>query len=68
MSKCTGRLMDTLEAQEAINPCEVEVNPMNVNFEHDRQSRRASKHGFANADIDGNVGNNEGKFIDLLVT
>ncbi|KAJ8420934.1 hypothetical protein Cgig2_033653 [Carnegiea gigantea] len=61
MSKCTVRLMLTLEAQKPANPCEVEVDPMNVNFERDRQPRRASIHGFANADIDGNVGNNEAK-------
>ena len=60
----------TLKAQEVINLCEVdvEVDPMNVNFECDKSPRRASIHGYANYTIDENIGNNEGKFTDLLVT
>ena len=68
MNNFTGRLSTTLEAQEAANPCDVEVDPINVNFKHVRPPRRGGIHGSANSAIDGNVGNNEGKFIDLLVT
>ncbi|KAJ8446105.1 hypothetical protein Cgig2_025664 [Carnegiea gigantea] len=59
MSKFTGMLTMSLDAQEAVNPFEVEVDPMNVNFEHDRPPRRASVNSSANSAIDGNVGNNE---------
>ncbi|KAJ8423238.1 hypothetical protein Cgig2_013490 [Carnegiea gigantea] len=44
------------------------VDPMNVNFERERPLRRASIHGSVNLAIDGNVGNNEEKFTDLLIT
>lgn len=57
----TGRLSTTLEAQEAANPCDVEVDPINVNFEHVRPPRRGGIHGSANSTIDGNVGNKEDK-------
>ncbi|KAJ8422120.1 hypothetical protein Cgig2_006428 [Carnegiea gigantea] len=57
MNTFFGKLTTTLEAQEAANPCEVEVDPINVSI-----------HGFTNSVIDGNVGNNEGKFSNLLVT
>ena len=32
MNKFTRRMTMTLEAEEVVNPCEVEVDPMNVNF------------------------------------
>ncbi|KAJ8420580.1 hypothetical protein Cgig2_010961 [Carnegiea gigantea] len=63
MNNFTGRLSTTLEAQEAANPCDVKVDPINVNFEHVRPPRRGGIHGSANSTIDGNVGNNEDRAI-----
>ncbi|KAJ8421587.1 hypothetical protein Cgig2_017485 [Carnegiea gigantea] len=59
MNNFTGRLSTTLEAQEAANPCDVKVDPINVNFEHVRSPRRGGIHGSANSAIGQNVGNNE---------
>ncbi|KAJ8435899.1 hypothetical protein Cgig2_010256 [Carnegiea gigantea] len=41
MNKFAGTLTTTLEAQEAANPCEVEVDPVNVNFDQEGQAYMA---------------------------
>ncbi|KAJ8430973.1 hypothetical protein Cgig2_008319 [Carnegiea gigantea] len=64
----TRRVTVTSEVQEIANPCEVEVDPRNANFECGRLLRRASVDDSTNSTIDGNVGNNECKFTNLLIT